>query len=219
VRGAHARRPSGAARHARRASHASPILARPPHPNPTPPNTPQIDLDTIETSNLNRQFLFRRAHVSQPKAEVAAAAVRAFAPAGADGSTTPSANVRGERANIKEPRFDVDFFRGFDVVLNGLVNAEARRHVNRLCLAAGVPLVESGTAGYLGQVTVHVRSLSQCYECTPKPSAAKTYPVCTLRNTPDKPVHCVVWAKDLLFAQLFGGPAAAAAGAAGTAGP
>ena len=32
--------------------------------------------------------------------------------------------------------------------------AAARNHVNRMCLAADVPLVESGTAGYLGQVTV-----------------------------------------------------------------
>ncbi len=31
---------------------------------------------------------------------------------------------------------------------------EARNHVNRMCLAAGVTLVESGSAGYLGQVTV-----------------------------------------------------------------
>lgn len=29
---------------------------------------------------------------------------------------------------------------------------QARRHVNRLCLASGRALVESGTAGYLGQV-------------------------------------------------------------------
>ena len=33
------------------------------------------------------------------------------------------------------------------MVLNGLDNLEARRHVNRLCLAADKPLVESGTAG------------------------------------------------------------------------
>ena len=31
---------------------------------------------------------------------------------------------------------------------------KARNHVNRMCLAADIPLVESGTAGYLGQVTV-----------------------------------------------------------------
>ena len=30
--------------------------------------------------------------------------------------------------------------------------SDARRHVNRMCMAARVPLVESGTAGYLGQV-------------------------------------------------------------------
>ena len=33
-----------------------------------------------------------------------------------------------------------------------MVLADARRHVNKMCVAAGVPLVESGTAGYYGQV-------------------------------------------------------------------
>lgn len=56
------------------------------------------------------------------------------------------------QANIKESRYGIDFFKGFEAVLNGLDNMEARRHVNRLCLAAGTPLVESGTEGYLGQV-------------------------------------------------------------------
>jgi ubiquitin-like 1-activating enzyme E1 B len=57
---------------------------------------------------------------------------------------------------VKEAAYGVDFFRRFDCVLNGLDNLDARRHVNRLCLAAGVPLVESGTAGYLGQVCIYV---------------------------------------------------------------
>lgn len=53
---------------------------------------------------------------------------------------------------MKDPQFNVEFFKQFNVVLNGLDNLDARRHVNRLCLAAEVPLVESGTTGFLGQV-------------------------------------------------------------------
>lgn len=64
----------------------------------------------------------------------------------------------------------------------------------------------------LVQVTVHARIEaapaqpafeSECFECQPKP-VPKTFPVCTIRNTPDKPIHCVVWAKEMLFQRLFG---------------
>ena len=53
------------------------------------------------------------------------------------------------------------------------------------------------------QVTVHLKGRTECYECRPKPPP-KSFPVCTIRNTPDKPIHCVVWAKELLFQRLFG---------------
>jgi hypothetical protein len=55
------------------------------------------------------------------------------------------------------------------------------------------------------QVSVHMRGISECYECTPRPPP-KGFPICTIRNTPDKPIHCIVWAKDLLFERLFGPP-------------
>ncbi|PON77399.1 SUMO-activating enzyme subunit SAE2/Uba [Trema orientale] len=153
-----------------------------------------IDMDTIEVSNLNRQFLFRQSHVGQSKARVARDAVLKF---------RPEISITPYHANVKDPNFDVDFYKQFNVVLNGLDNLDARRHVNRLCLAADVPLVESGTTGFLGQVTVHVKGKTECYECQPKP-APKTYPVCTITSTPSKFVHCIVWAKELLFAKLFG---------------
>lgn len=53
-----------------------------------------------------------------------------------------------------DSRFNVGWFRGFNIVFNALDNLAARRHVNRMCLAAGVPLVESGTTGFNGQVQV-----------------------------------------------------------------
>ncbi|XP_042397907.1 SUMO-activating enzyme subunit 2-like isoform X1 [Zingiber officinale] len=153
-----------------------------------------IDMDTIEVSNLNRQFLFRQEHVGQSKAKVARDAVLKF---------VPHINITPYHANVKDPDFNVNFLRQFNVVLNGLDNLDARRHVNRLCLAAEVPLVESGTTGFLGQVTVHVKGRTECYECQPKPMP-KTYPVCTITSTPSKFIHCIVWAKDLLFTKLFG---------------
>ncbi|XP_073021827.1 SUMO-activating enzyme subunit 2 [Primulina eburnea] len=153
-----------------------------------------IDMDTIEVSNLNRQFLFRQSHVGQSKAKVARDAVLRF---------RPHINITPYHANVRDPDFNVDFFRQFNVVLNGLDNLDARRHVNRLCLAASVPLIESGTTGFLGQVTVHVKGRTECYECQSKP-APKTYPVCTITSTPSKFVHCIVWAKELLFAKLLG---------------
>ena len=155
-----------------------------------------IDLDTIDYSNLNRQFLFRAKHVGRSKAEVASEAAKAF-PHG-------PLKITARHGNIKEEAYTLDFFQGFDIVLNALDNIDARRHVNRVCLSAGVPLVESGTEGYLGQVRAILKGRTQCYECIP-PKVAKSYPVCTIRNHPDKPVHCIAWAKELLFGKLFGG--------------
>lgn len=152
-----------------------------------------VDLDTIDFSNLNRQFLFRRKHLGKPKATQAAEAIQAM---------LPGTVVEGMMANIKSPRFSVDFFKTFNVVCNALDNLDARRHVNRMCLAAKVPLIDSGSTGYDGQVDVLGNGF-ECYDCIKRPEP-KSFAVCTIRSTPERPVHCVVWAKFLL--QLIFGP-------------
>ena len=156
-----------------------------------------IDLDTIDVSNLNRQFLFRSHHVGMPKCEVAVQAVLSMIHSSNSSSSAP-ANYVAHYGNVKDKdRFGVNFFKSFHVVLNALDNVEARRHVNRLCLAANVPLVEAGTTGYLGQITVIAKDANvECYECQPKPTQ-KVYPICTIRSTPSMPVHTIVWAKEL----------------------
>ncbi|KAF9551989.1 E1 ubiquitin-activating protein uba2 [Mortierella hygrophila] len=157
-------------------------------------NIEVIDLDTIDLSNLNRQFLFQKQHIKKSKAHVAKESALAF---------NPDVNIVSRHQNIKEHEFSVDWFKSFDLVMNALDNLDARRHVNKMCLAANVPLVESGTAGYLGQVTIIQKDKTECFDCQPK-ETPKTFPVCTIRSTPSTPIHCIVWAKSYLFGLLFG---------------
>ncbi|CAI2298661.1 unnamed protein product [Caenorhabditis sp. 36 PRJEB53466] len=152
-----------------------------------------IDLDTIDISNLNRQFLFRKEHVSSSKAEIATKVVKQFC---------PDIDLTFEHGSIFDEKFNIDFFKSFEFVMNALDNKKARNHVNRMCLAANRPLIESGTSGFTGQVQVILRGRTECYECTTK-ETQKTFPGCTIRNTPSEHIHCTVWAKHV-FNQLFG---------------
>ncbi|KPJ02113.1 SUMO-activating enzyme subunit 2 [Papilio xuthus] len=152
-----------------------------------------IDLDTIDVSNLNRQFLFHKEHVGKSKAQVAKDSALSF---------NPNVNIVAHHDSVISNDYGVSYFKQFNIVMNALDNRVARNHVNRMCLAANVPLIETGTAGYAGQVELIKKGLTQCYECQPK-APQKTFPGCTIRNTPSEPIHCIVWAKHL-FNQLFG---------------
>lgn len=169
----------------------------------------QIDLDTIDVSNLNRQFLFHKEHVGKSKAEVARTSALSFNPnvqikVYHDSILRFVKHIRSLE-NVKRfinsfmsnsTDYGVSFYKRFNIVLNALDNRQARNHVNRMCLTADVPLIESGTAGYNGQIELIKKGLSQCYECKPK-ATQKTFPGCTIRNTPSEPIHCIVWAKHL----------------------
>ncbi|KAI0979635.1 hypothetical protein GJ496_007887 [Pomphorhynchus laevis] len=150
-----------------------------------------VDMDTIELSNLNRQFLFRQSHVGQPKAVTAVNSILQFA---------PDRDINALVSDITT--YGAEFFRNYTIVFNALDNKKARSYVNRMCVAVNCPLIESGSSGYSGQACPIIPYQTECYDCTPKP-ATKSYPGCTIRNTPSEFIHCVVWAKSL-FNQLFG---------------
>lgn len=162
-----------------------------------------IDLDTIDVSNLNRQFLYNKSHVGQSKAKVAASvSVERFShrdPA----TDEPISKVVPIHGSILSLEYNKAFYKQFTFVINALDNNMTRVHVNRMCLTANVPLVESASAGYHGNIKMILGGVTPCFECDPPSKDENTYASCTIRNTPSLPIHCIVWAKHL-FAQLFG---------------
>lgn len=75
--------------------------------------------------------------------------------------------------------------------------------MNKIGVRLRIPVIDAGTLGFKGNVHMIIPGETRCYSCEPKVSSKKAFPVCTIRMRPEKPIHCIVWAK-MLFEVLFG---------------
>jgi ubiquitin-like 1-activating enzyme E1 B len=78
-----------------------------------------------------------------------------------------------------------------------------RNYINKIGVRLNIPLIDAGTLGYFGNVTTIIPHVTKCYSCEPKVAPQNVFPVCTIRMRPEKPIHCIVWAK-MLFEAFFG---------------
>ncbi|KIY01325.1 uncharacterized protein Z520_02877 [Fonsecaea multimorphosa CBS 102226] len=158
------------------------------------------DNDSIEKSNLNRQFLFRPKDVGKQKSVAAAAAVQAMNPDLKGKITTMTDRIGPDSEDI----FNEAFWKQLDVVTNALDNVEARTYVDRRCVFFMKPLLESGTLGTKGNTQVILPRLTESYSSSQDPPE-QSFPMCTLRSFPNKIEHTIAWARDL-FQSYFVGP-------------
>lgn len=160
------------------------------------------DMDTIEKSNLNRQFLFRTKDVGQFKSDTAAAVV-AEMNRDLQGKITSSQNRVGtDTENV----YNDAFFAQLDGVTNALDNVAARQYMDGRCVYYRKPLLESGTLGTKANTQVVVPNLTEAYSSSQDPPE-KSIPVCTLKNFPNQIEHTIQWAREQ-FDELFEKPAA-----------
>ncbi|XDG10097.1 hypothetical protein ABKA04_009712 [Annulohypoxylon sp. FPYF3050] len=158
-----------------------------------------IDMDTIDISNLNRQFLFRKDDVGKFKAEVAAKFVE---------KRVKGVKITPHNCRIQE--FDDDFYMQFQIVVCGLDSIEARRWINATLVNmvdmedqdSLKPLIDGGTEGFKGQTRVVLPTITPCIECqldlyTPRAAV----PLCTLATIPRQPEHCIEWAHIIAWEQ------------------
>lgn len=150
------------------------------------------DNDSIEKSNLNRQFLFRATDVGRNKSEVAKASVEVMNPNLVGKIEASIEKVGSDTENI----FDDKFWNGLDLVTNALDNVDARTYIDRRCIFYKKSLLESGTLGTKGNTQVVIPNLTESYSSSQDPPE-KSIPLCTLRSFPNKIDHTIAWAKSL----------------------
>ena len=166
-----------------------------------------VDLDTIELSNLNRQFLFRQKDIGKFKAEVACEFIK---------NKYPDIDIKPSCRKIQE--FTDDFFRQFHIIIGGLDNIEARSYINQKVHElvefdeegkpkpeTVIPFVDGGTEGFRGQVKVIVPYTTSCFDCDTDLINTKrnTYAMCTIAENPRVPEHCIEYAFTIEWKKQF----------------
>jgi len=170
-------------------------------------NIDVIDMDTIDVSNLNRQFLFRMVDVGKSKAEVAAERVMQRV---AGLTVTPHFC----RIEDKPP----EWYQDFHIIVLGLDSLEARSWINGVVCGfleydddgapkqeTIKPMVDGGTEGFKGHTRVILPGVTPCFHCTlwlfPPQT---TFPLCTLAETPRCAAHCIEWAHLIHWGSMRG---------------
>lgn len=113
-----------------------------------------VDLDEIDISNLSRCVLFRADDAGQPKAEVAAAAVR---------DLNPDITVVARQTDVMS--LGLGTLADHDLIVAGLDNRAARAWLNQATRKMGLPWVDGAIEGLRGLARVFMPD-GPCYECT-----------------------------------------------------
>ena len=128
-----------------------------------------IDDDTVSASNLQRQIVHQDQGIGMPKVFSAAAAMQAL---------NPFIEIRPYNRRLGEA--EAALIEEYDLILDGSDNFATRYLVNRLCVAAGKPLISAAISQWEGQISLYdPRRGGPCYQCVfPQAPAPGLAPTC-----------------------------------------
>jgi len=148
------------------------------------------DPDTIEKSNLNRQFLFRNKHIGKPKSKMASEAIMEL-------NSNAKVIALADKVCNENQSFCDSIMKNVSGVFNALDNIEARKYMDAQCFNYQLPLFESGTTGTKGNTQPVIPFLTETYSNSRDPPQEKTFPTCTIKSFPNQIQHTIHWAMDI----------------------
>ena len=157
------------------------------------------DNDSIEVSNLSRQFLFRQKDVGSSKAVTASNSVKLM---------NPKFNVVGLQKKVceeTEDYFDEDFWNKLDYVIMAVDSLQARKYIDTRVVKFEKCSVDAGTMGTVAntQIIVPHKTMSYGDNKENEEEAPKVIPMCTLRHFPSIITHCIEWSRDVFNAYFI----------------
>ncbi len=131
------------------------------------------DFDSVELSNLNRQFLHHEKDVGREKIKSAEEKLL---------SLNPEIKVETIREKITDENAG-SIVPPCDIILDALDNFDTRHVLNRLAVERSIPLIHGAVSGYRGQVTTIIPGKTPCLCCIfPTSFKKEVFPV--LGTTP-----------------------------------
>jgi len=154
------------------------------------------DMDYIELSNLNRQFLFDKNSIKQNKAKIASEKIKA---------KNPYINVIPYDLEVSEKTedfFDEEFWKNLDLILIAVDNVKARLYIDKKLIEYKIKTIESGLKGIEGncQIIIPDKTISYSDNIIEEVQEENS---CTLSAFPKKKEHVIRWATEIIFEKYF----------------
>jgi molybdopterin/thiamine biosynthesis adenylyltransferase/rhodanese-related sulfurtransferase len=128
-----------------------------------------IDMDVVDSSNLQRQILHNLDRIGMRKVDSAKQTLTAM---------NPDVNVITYDTRLGADNI-LDIIDGYDVIVDGTDNFPTRYLVNDAALLKKIPVVHGSIFRFEGQITVFNPYVGPCYRCLiPEPPPAELAPSC-----------------------------------------
>ncbi len=128
-----------------------------------------IDMDVVDSSNIQRQVLHNMDRVGMRKVDSAKMTLSAM---------NPDLNVITYDTRLNADNI-LEIFDGYDVIVDGTDNFPTRYLVNDAALLKKIPVIHGSIFRFEGQATVFEPYVGPCYRCMiPEPPPAELAPSC-----------------------------------------